>query len=366
MPKPLPHPPFRYILNEGVASSGIVVSNDNYRDLAAENPQFRKLVEESLLMYSWVNGKFVPPDDPLGRNGPTLEWFLRKGGGRDPRGAPCPYARKCTYGNKCKYQHPERGPAPLKSVTERLQEQAQKHRLARDASPGARRGGIFEDFPDRLDEYITSSFNLCENNHLRYLIKSFFFSGETLRGKSLSLPVGVAEVSAKKPLARTHSSVPPMSALADPAPPPLTAAPQLESSPHLLPHPDARPPLAPRDAPADHPRLDPLGRPLDRSSLYKSESALYPSGSVMYYGNWLSPTSPYPTPTQAPHLPPNPHLPLSKQVSDPDPREDKPQQHRKLERQLTLNPTYDSRLYRWVGTSGLRQALAQLVLFVSW
>lgn len=135
----------RYILNEAVASSGIVVSNDNYRDLAAESSQFRRVIEENLLMYSWVNGRFVPPDDPLGRNGPTLDAFLRRGpcgsgSIRDPRQAPCPYGRKCTYGNKCKYMHPERGAAPLKSVTERLQEQAQRHyqnkAKTRDSSPG--------------------------------------------------------------------------------------------------------------------------------------------------------------------------------------------------------------------------------------
>lgn len=28
-------------------------------------------------MYSFVNDHFMPPDDPLGRSGPTLENFLR-------------------------------------------------------------------------------------------------------------------------------------------------------------------------------------------------------------------------------------------------------------------------------------------------
>ena len=141
----------RYILKEAISSGGVIVSNDNYRDLAAENAEFRKVVEESLLMYSWVNGKFVPPDDPLGRNGPTLDSFLRvethlrktltgclSSGNKEVK--PCPYGRKCTYGNKCKYMHPERGTAPVKSVTERLQEHAQKHfqdkAKSRDSSPG--------------------------------------------------------------------------------------------------------------------------------------------------------------------------------------------------------------------------------------
>lgn len=43
-------------------------------------------------------------------------------------------SQKCTYGNKCKFQHPERGPHPHKSVTERLVEHAQRHLQARGPS----------------------------------------------------------------------------------------------------------------------------------------------------------------------------------------------------------------------------------------
>ena len=89
----------------------------------------------------------MPPDDPLGRHGPTLQQFLRKfpsgrqplklslsnsetGGSTESSGAQqtvrpaCPYGRKCTYGNKCKFAHPERGNQPHKSVTELIGEQA--------------------------------------------------------------------------------------------------------------------------------------------------------------------------------------------------------------------------------------------------
>ena len=58
-------------------SQGVVVSNDNYRDLANENMEYKKVVEERLLMYSFVADRFMPPDDPLGRSGPTLDNFLR-------------------------------------------------------------------------------------------------------------------------------------------------------------------------------------------------------------------------------------------------------------------------------------------------
>lgn len=55
--------------------------------------------------------------------------FYRKG---DPP-PPCPYGKKCTYGNKCKFHHPERGSGPHKSVTERLSEHAARHLSARNS-----------------------------------------------------------------------------------------------------------------------------------------------------------------------------------------------------------------------------------------
>ncbi|CAG9773922.1 unnamed protein product [Ceutorhynchus assimilis] len=131
----------RYILKLAAQCDGIVVSNDNYRDLCQENSEFRKVVEERILMYSFVNDHFMPPDDPLGRSGPTLDNFLRTQSRKGdvataPLPPPCPYGKKCTYGNKCKYHHPERGPLPHKSVTERLSEHAQRHLQARESKEG--------------------------------------------------------------------------------------------------------------------------------------------------------------------------------------------------------------------------------------
>lgn len=159
----------RYILRLAAENDGIVVSNDNYRDLAQENPEFKKVVEERILMYSFVNDRFMPPDDPLGRTGPTLENFLRIQPRKGDPPRPCPYGKKCTYGNKCKYHHPERGPLPHKSVTERLVEHAQRHLQARgDPTP--------------------------------------------VKGKSLSLPLSTDEVIINKPrklpLTRTKSGAP--------------------------------------------------------------------------------------------------------------------------------------------------------------
>uniref|UniRef100_A0A672ZDC9 Zinc finger CCCH-type containing 12B n=1 Tax=Sphaeramia orbicularis TaxID=375764 RepID=A0A672ZDC9_9TELE len=111
----------RFIVKLAYDSDGIIVSNDNYRDLQNEKPEWKKFIEERLLMYSFVNDKFMPPDDPLGRHGPSLENFLRK---RpvvpEHKKQPCPYGKKCTYGHKCKYYHPERVNQPQRSVADEL------------------------------------------------------------------------------------------------------------------------------------------------------------------------------------------------------------------------------------------------------
>uniref|UniRef100_A0AAZ3QS06 Uncharacterized protein n=1 Tax=Oncorhynchus tshawytscha TaxID=74940 RepID=A0AAZ3QS06_ONCTS len=82
----------RFIVKLAYESDGIIVSNDNYRDLASEKPEWKKLIDERLLMYSFVNDKFMPPDDPLGRHGPSLENFLRKRPIMpEHKKQPCPY-----------------------------------------------------------------------------------------------------------------------------------------------------------------------------------------------------------------------------------------------------------------------------------
>lgn len=71
----------------------------------------------------------MPPDDPLGRRGPSLDNFLSRQPARSQENLPppCPYgSKKCTYGNKCKYYHPERGNIPQKSVTDKLAEHAKQ------------------------------------------------------------------------------------------------------------------------------------------------------------------------------------------------------------------------------------------------
>lgn len=47
----------RFIVKLAYDSDGIIVSNDNYRDLQNEKPEWKKFIEERLLMYSFVNDK---------------------------------------------------------------------------------------------------------------------------------------------------------------------------------------------------------------------------------------------------------------------------------------------------------------------
>ncbi|KAM9738031.1 endoribonuclease ZC3H12A [Menidia menidia] len=96
-----------FIVKHAFESDGVIVSNDMYRDLQAEKPEWRRFIQERLLMFSFVNNKFMPPDDPLGRYGPNLDNFLRRFP-KTGRKQPCPYGKKCTYGSKCRFHHPER------------------------------------------------------------------------------------------------------------------------------------------------------------------------------------------------------------------------------------------------------------------
>ncbi|XP_070822738.1 endoribonuclease ZC3H12A [Chaetodon trifascialis] len=116
----------RFIVKLAYESDGVIVSNDTYRDLQGERPEWKKCIEERLLMYSFVNDKFMPPDDPLGRHGPSLDNFLRKNPlPAEQKRQLCPYDKKCTYGIKCKFYHPERANQSYLSLADELREKAQ-------------------------------------------------------------------------------------------------------------------------------------------------------------------------------------------------------------------------------------------------
>ncbi|KAL2084938.1 hypothetical protein ACEWY4_020456 [Coilia grayii] len=115
----------RFIVKLAHELDGIIVSNDTYRDLQSEKPEWKRCIEERLLMYSFVNDKFMPPDDPLGRHGPNLDNLLRK----KPllpehKRQLCPYGKKCTYGVKCKFYHPERASQSQRALADELRDNA--------------------------------------------------------------------------------------------------------------------------------------------------------------------------------------------------------------------------------------------------
>lgn len=49
----------RYIVKVAYEQDGIIVSNDNYRDLQSENPEWKWFIEQRLLMFSFVNDRYV-------------------------------------------------------------------------------------------------------------------------------------------------------------------------------------------------------------------------------------------------------------------------------------------------------------------
>lgn len=65
----------RFIVKLGFESDGVIVSNDTYRDLQSEKQEWKRFIEERLLMYSFVNDKYVTAGGLLGRDtGGGLCW----------------------------------------------------------------------------------------------------------------------------------------------------------------------------------------------------------------------------------------------------------------------------------------------------
>ncbi|KAF6719946.1 Ribonuclease ZC3H12A [Oryzias melastigma] len=148
-----------FIVKHAFESDGIMVSNDMYRDLQAEKPEWKRFIEERLLMYSFVNNKFMPPDDPLGRHGPNLENFLRKFP-KTRKKQPCPYGKKCTYGVKCKFQHPERAKQSNRTVADELRDSAKPSSSSQN--PG--HYGSAPGLSSTLEEDITLKLSLGNEN----------------------------------------------------------------------------------------------------------------------------------------------------------------------------------------------------------
>uniref|UniRef100_A0AAQ4RD13 KH and NYN domain containing n=1 Tax=Gasterosteus aculeatus aculeatus TaxID=481459 RepID=A0AAQ4RD13_GASAC len=67
----------RFMLQHAQKTDGVIVTNDNLRDLSDESPVWRDIIKKRLLQYTFVGDHFMVPDDPLGRGGPHLDDFLR-------------------------------------------------------------------------------------------------------------------------------------------------------------------------------------------------------------------------------------------------------------------------------------------------
>ncbi|XP_041853178.1 NEDD4-binding protein 1 isoform X2 [Melanotaenia boesemani] len=74
----------RFLLHLAEKTDGIIVTNDNLRDFVDTSDTWRRIIQERLLQFTFVEDHFMIPDDPLGKDGPHLDIFLR----RDSRWAP--------------------------------------------------------------------------------------------------------------------------------------------------------------------------------------------------------------------------------------------------------------------------------------
>lgn len=66
----------RFMLQLAQKTDGVIVTNDNLRDLSDESVAYRDIIKKRLLQYTFVGDLFMVPDDPLGRGGPHLDEFL--------------------------------------------------------------------------------------------------------------------------------------------------------------------------------------------------------------------------------------------------------------------------------------------------
>jgi len=66
----------RYVLQYAQTCGGIVVSNDQYNDIKNESPELYYIATKKKLGFTWAKNTLMFPQDPMGRDGPTLDKFL--------------------------------------------------------------------------------------------------------------------------------------------------------------------------------------------------------------------------------------------------------------------------------------------------
>ncbi|KAG8189789.1 hypothetical protein JTE90_008102 [Oedothorax gibbosus] len=66
----------RFVVQLATQNGGVIVSNDNFRDIMGESEDYKKTIKERLLMFCFAGDVIMFPEDPLGRGGPRLKDFL--------------------------------------------------------------------------------------------------------------------------------------------------------------------------------------------------------------------------------------------------------------------------------------------------
>merc|ERR1740129_536704 len=66
-----------YIVDYAKQTGGIIISRDQYRDIIKNKPDLKSTVDQQLLMPAWAGNFVMFPHDPLGKDGPNLDEFLK-------------------------------------------------------------------------------------------------------------------------------------------------------------------------------------------------------------------------------------------------------------------------------------------------
>ncbi|XP_020029652.1 protein KHNYN isoform X2 [Castor canadensis] len=125
----------RFMVKLAEETDGIIVSNDQFRDLAEESDKWMEIIRERLLPFTFVGNLFMVPDDPLGRNGPTLDEFLKKPARKQGSSkAQHPSKGFAEHGNQQQGREEEKGSGGIRKTreTERLRRQLLEVFLGQD------------------------------------------------------------------------------------------------------------------------------------------------------------------------------------------------------------------------------------------
>uniref|UniRef100_A0A8C5M109 NEDD4-binding protein 1 n=1 Tax=Leptobrachium leishanense TaxID=445787 RepID=A0A8C5M109_9ANUR len=68
----------RFMVQLAEKTDGVIVTNDNLRDIYDESNAWKNIIKDRLLQFTFVGDILMVPDDPLGRDGPPLDKFLSK------------------------------------------------------------------------------------------------------------------------------------------------------------------------------------------------------------------------------------------------------------------------------------------------